>query len=511
MYEFYRAEVRDGFYVDGMMKRNWAAQLDELKLFDKVCRKYGLRWFADCGTLLGAVRHKGFIPWDDDIDVCMLRDDYEKFRSIMYDEYPSDYAIICYDARKSEYRNWDNLTRIINRLSPCFDTEYLNAHHQCPYPAGIDIFPFDFIPDDEEECREYKDLCTLVYTAMNPEGGFRNLPEEQQEGLINALEQTTGYRFDMRSDLRMQIFRLGEAIFSMYHRDECSRVVMMGYALSAGAHVYEKSWFEGEEHYLPFENTLIPVTSDTDGHLKAEYGSGYMTQYRGGFVHSYPFYGEAEQQYIDWLGYDPYYCHYDISEIPEQRVCDRSDRKVLFIIPRATDWKYMEGYYETLRSAGVSVEVMPIPYYDIDFYRNRIQTNYEYEGFSDELPLVKYTGTDINDDSYDEIVISFPYDQYNYTEDIADSYYAASLRDRTQMLTYISSIVTDDRQAMSIRDQTAMTHYVPMPGVILSDNVYVQSEAVKNAYIKRLCDSVSGDDREIEKLFSKKIQIGVNK
>ena len=54
---FFMEEVRNGFYISSMMKRYWAAQLKTLSEIDKVCKRHGLRWFADCGTLLGAVRH----------------------------------------------------------------------------------------------------------------------------------------------------------------------------------------------------------------------------------------------------------------------------------------------------------------------------------------------------------------------------------------------------------------------------------------------------------------------
>ena len=75
----YKDEYRWDFLVDGKRKRIWETELDMLRLLDKLCKENNLKYFAEFGTLLGAVRHKGFIPWDDDIDVVMMRDDYKNY------------------------------------------------------------------------------------------------------------------------------------------------------------------------------------------------------------------------------------------------------------------------------------------------------------------------------------------------------------------------------------------------------------------------------------------------
>ena len=66
---YFEDEVREGFYIPSLMKRAWAAQMEVLEIVGEICEKHHIRYFAEWGTLLGAVRHGGRIPWDDDIDI----------------------------------------------------------------------------------------------------------------------------------------------------------------------------------------------------------------------------------------------------------------------------------------------------------------------------------------------------------------------------------------------------------------------------------------------------------
>lgn len=112
--------------------------LDMLKDIDVLCEKYKIEYSLYGGTLLGAVRHKGFIPWDDDLDIAMLRDDYNKFREIVRDNLGKKYNIEINNIRDSSYTvPW---IKILNKENFIIDNRDID------YDRGIfiDIFPIDY-------------------------------------------------------------------------------------------------------------------------------------------------------------------------------------------------------------------------------------------------------------------------------------------------------------------------------------------------------------------------------
>ena len=90
---YFLGETRDGFYIEPMMKCAWAAQLEVMCVIKQICEKNDIPYFAYYGTLLGTIRHKGFIPWDDDMDICMLRKDYQRFLEVAPRELTGEYHI----------------------------------------------------------------------------------------------------------------------------------------------------------------------------------------------------------------------------------------------------------------------------------------------------------------------------------------------------------------------------------------------------------------------------------
>ena len=161
--EFFQDEVREGFLVEQKMKCAWAAQMEVLKEIDRICKENGIQYFADSGTLLGAVRHKGFIPWDDDIDIAMPRDDYRKFFSIALKELPKGWRFT-----NGSEGGWAAYGRVVN--GEAYDrgrTERMLHFHGCPYVVGVDIFPLDYVPPVKEEEEAWHLLLEYLWALAN--------------------------------------------------------------------------------------------------------------------------------------------------------------------------------------------------------------------------------------------------------------------------------------------------------------------------------------------------------
>ena len=100
---FYKEEERCGYVVSAHMKKVWAVELDLLYQLQQVCEKYGIKYYGSAGTILGAERHKGMIPWDDDIDIMMMRDQYDLLCSHA-DEFEEPYFLQTFDTDEGYFR-----------------------------------------------------------------------------------------------------------------------------------------------------------------------------------------------------------------------------------------------------------------------------------------------------------------------------------------------------------------------------------------------------------------------
>ena len=147
----------------------WNAEMLMAKELVEVCNKHGLKLFAAYGTLLGAVRHKGFIPWDDDMDFFMPRRDFAKL-SKLGGEFKRPHIM---ESRQMD-PNWPHfgyLKIVLDGTTALNEEERYSLY---PYNHGvfIDVFAMDFVPDEEDEreqfIQEYLDITAYSYLRANP-------------------------------------------------------------------------------------------------------------------------------------------------------------------------------------------------------------------------------------------------------------------------------------------------------------------------------------------------------
>ena len=161
-YEYFMDEVRDGFFVPGMMKRLWMSDFNSYEALQDVCDELGVNCSAVWGTLLGAVRHGGFVPWDDDIDIEMKRDEY-----VALEEY-SDKGNLADDFWISDYKKeeTENLVRRwMSSKSLVIPYDEWKDNFGFPFVSIIDIFIQDYIPAGLTEEDEYWDTIDEAATV----------------------------------------------------------------------------------------------------------------------------------------------------------------------------------------------------------------------------------------------------------------------------------------------------------------------------------------------------------
>ena len=142
-------------YTKEQLRQVQNTELEILVKFDEICKKYDIKYQLFGGTLLGAVRHRGFIPWDDDIDVCMLRSEYEKFiRLCSNDDLNSMYFLQTNKTDPASVVQFAKLRKNNTVFEP--ENEVGSTSHKGIY---IDIFPLDNVkPGTKEGKKQYKDF-----------------------------------------------------------------------------------------------------------------------------------------------------------------------------------------------------------------------------------------------------------------------------------------------------------------------------------------------------------------
>ncbi len=283
--DFFRDEIRNGFFISTAVKQAWAAQLIVLGEIDRICSKYGIKYYADWGTLLGAVRHGGYVPWDDDLDIAMKRSDYIRFKQIAHNELPSNFDIHDFEHKEN---HWLFLSRVVNNKHISFDEKHLLEFHNFPYLAAVDIFVLDYLYDDSllerERCEEVKKIIWLADSIVN-----KSVSKGICDRELERIEQKYNYSFgEIHSTEKMgvELYRLAEIQMARVPESESNRIGQIFPWVLLGHDGFNKEYYH-ETLQLPFEMRSISVPAFYHQLLQAKYDD-YFCAHKVWGGHEYP-------------------------------------------------------------------------------------------------------------------------------------------------------------------------------------------------------------------------------
>lgn len=240
-----------------------------LRQYIAICKEHHLTYFCCGGTAIGAVRHQGMIPWDDDVDVFMPRPDYDRFIQIASQQLPEGLELVT-PYNKKDYHLF------FAKLCDKHTTLQEEQDVPCVYGLYIDIFPIDGAPDDIEDARAMIRLFTktkhkleAISTHVSFMAYLSLLKEPKEWGRF--ARKTIG--FFLRKWYRRRLLKQMSDISYRYSYESASLVAV--YCGSYGPkEVFPKAWLQGTKTFL-YEGMEVDLPTGYDEYLRQYYGD-YM-------------------------------------------------------------------------------------------------------------------------------------------------------------------------------------------------------------------------------------------
>lgn len=257
---FFDEEVRCDFIVTERRKKIWAIEIELFLKLLEVCQKYNLKVWGDGGTLLGAVRHNGFIPWDDDMDVIMPREDYNKLMEIGSNVFNEPFFL---QTPHTDPNYGYSFAKLRNSNTTCMPRVFNKAGFN--HGIHIDIFPLDTLCLDtfEEDKRRITE-CIMKNSSFMKRHSVELLNERQLENYRIYQTDDPVREYDMIQEIASNPDYKGSEYVA-----NCTVT-----SLKSCSQIWKASWFDKTIMHQ-FETIEIPMPGDIVPRLKAQYGD-YM-------------------------------------------------------------------------------------------------------------------------------------------------------------------------------------------------------------------------------------------
>lgn len=255
-----------------LMKRVWQVELDLLERLLDVCRHHDLRIWVDGGTMLGAVRHKGFIPWDDDIDVCMPRPDYDRLIALGGSVFSEPYFLQSAYSEDDYFRGHAQLRR--SDTAAIRPSESYRTFNQGIF---IDIFPLDGVNPDTAQLKA--DLHAIRRVHKRLKAIHLNV---FYSGRWGQVFRKLSSRREVWKTGREAYFKATEDLLrrhSVVDSAQWAELAFSGDDICFDRHIFDRTIL------LPFEHLQVPVPEGYDLFLRTQYGDDYMTPMQVGNYH----------------------------------------------------------------------------------------------------------------------------------------------------------------------------------------------------------------------------------
>lgn len=255
-------------YSQAELKRIQNIQLRCLKEIASICKKDNIEYFLIGGSTLGAIRHGGYIPWDDDIDIAIPRKDYMRFLHVASSKLSSMYHVQSpYNEKNCPYY----YTKI--RIDGTVFMEYCNRNLPINQGVYVDVFPYDNVPDDEEENFHHFERCQKLIRRF----AYRQIPDVscKPKGIIDIMKAS------LRRVLHVfysvipydVLLRQLDKEFSRYNSTNTKAMACLNFPIWKKEYILKSDLYPLVEH--TFEDTEFLIPNNADAYLTTHYGE-YM-------------------------------------------------------------------------------------------------------------------------------------------------------------------------------------------------------------------------------------------